>query len=626
MTGELRESQSFSRLVENQVFSSPTKRTVLCSLLLVLLVLAVYNPVVHNGFINLDDTQYITDNSYVKAGLEWTSVKYAFTTFYQANWHPLTWLAFELNWQLFKQNAAGHHYTSVLLHAFDVVLLFFLFQTATGYTRRSLVVAALFAVHPSNVESVAWISELKNPLSMAFLLLAMLAYGRYARQPSIGRYMPIPVLFALGLMAKPQIIALPFVLLLWDYWPLERFGSAHNNENSAGFRPASLGWLVLEKVPLLLVAGGDAVVTMHAQRVGSAVRTVGEYALSLRVANAIVAYARYVGHAVWPYHLSPIYSHRASIPTWQVVLAIMFLSGLTGLILKARASYLIAGWLWFLGNMVPVIGLVQVGDLAMAEHYAYISFIGLFWMGTWLIAEWAERRRFDAKWLAIPACLVIVTCSVLTRQLLVYWHDTETLWNYAIRIDDQDFMAHANLGKMLVRENRPDEAIRQFIIAERLHRYPVSDIVNLSSYELQHGDIHDARAHCVKVLENTTDAHYRVVALDNLGIAALIEGDLAEANVRFQEALETDPQGAWGVIGLGLIAYREGNLNAAIHYFLEAVSIEPNNILGHFFLAAAYEKSGREAESRSAFPNEANTSDMKFVLNWGNQLLGKSRG
>lgn len=618
------ESQSAGNLANQQLFFSPAKRTLLYSLLLVLLALAVYNPVVHNGFINLDDNPYLLDNANVKTGLHWSSVKYAFTTFDQANWHPLTWLAFIVDWQLFKKNPAGHHYTSVLLHALDAVLLFLLLQNATGYARRSLVVAALFSVHPSNVESVAWISEVKNPLSTAFFLLAMLAYGRYARQPSFQRYFPIPILFALGLMAKPQTIALPFVLLLWDYWPLRRFGWAGKDENGVCFPPVSLRRSLLEKVPLLALAVADAIITIAAQHAGSAVRTLGEYSLGLRISNAIVSYARYIGHAAWPYHLSPIYSHPASIPVWQPVLALLFLFGLTGVILKAGKSYLLAGWLWFLGNMVPVIGLVQVGDVAMAEHYAYISFIGLFWMATWFVAEAAQRLRLGAKWLAIPAGLAIAGCCVLTHQLILYWHDSETLWSYAIRINDHDFMAHASLGKILAAENRPKEAIPQFLIAKRLHRYPPSDVVNLSSYELEHGDIESAKAQCLETLRSTTDPHVLTVAFNNLGVAALMQGDIVTAKTRFKEALHIDPKFASGVIGLGLVTYREGNVNAAISYFSQAVSIEPNNPFSHFFLAVAYEKSGREAEAHSAYAAAAKGSDMKSMSNWANQLLGRS--
>lgn len=608
--------------LEKQLFSSPAKRTFIYSLLLVLLVLALYNPVAHNGFINLDDNLYITDNVNVKAGLHWATVKWSFVTFDQANWHPLTWLGFIVDWQLYKKSPGGHHYTSVVFHAIDVVLLFLLFQSATGYRWRSLMIAALFAVHPSNVESIAWISELKNPLSMAFFLLAMLAYGRYVRQPSIRGYLLVPVLFALGLMAKPQIITLPFVLLLWDYWPLRRFGSSGDPASARPAAPARLSRVLLEKVPLLLIAAADAVATMHAQRVGSAMRTLGEYSLSLRLANAIVSYARYVGHAVWPYHLSPVYSHPSFIPAWQSVLALLFLLCLTSVILMARKPYLLTGWLWFLGTMVPMIGIIQVGDQAMAERYAYIPFIGLFWMGTWLVAEAAPTWHVDDKWLAIAACLLIGSCCVLTHQLLVYWHDSETLWNYAIRVDDQDSMAHANLARILVAENRPKEAIPEFIIAERLHRYPISNIVALAGYELEHGYIDDAKAHCLDILQRTNDPRDRAVALNDLGVADLTLGDLTQAKLHFNEAVNAEPKAAGAIIGLGLVAYRQGDVNAAIDYFSQAVRLEPNSDLGHFFLAVAYQKNGREAEARSAYAIAQKVSpNLKYMFNWASQLL-----
>src|SRR5215831_1408646 len=312
----------------SDIFSSPGKRTVILSLLLFLVTLALYNPVVHNGFINLDDNLYVTDNPNVKAGLHWASLRWALFTCEQANWHPLTWLSHALDWELFGKNAGGHHYVSLLFHALNAVLLFVLLESGTGFTWQSLIVAALFAVHPANVESVAWVAERKNVLSMLFFLLAMIAYGRYARQPSIRRYTVVPLLFALGLMAKPQVITLPFVLLLWDYWPLRRISAA---PGESGFAPASFGWLVLEKVPLFLLAAADAVITIHAQRVGLAVRTLTDYSLYARLENAIISYARYVGHAFWPFRLSPAYAHPGNaIPMWQIAASALFLVCVTG--------------------------------------------------------------------------------------------------------------------------------------------------------------------------------------------------------------------------------------------------------------------------------------------------------
>ena len=607
------------------LFASPDKRTAVLCLLLGLITLCLYNSVIHSGFLNIDDTLYVTDNPHVTAGLHWSTAKWALLTFEQANWHPLTWLSHALDWQLFKKYPGGHHYTSVLFHALNVVLLFLLFQKATGYTWRSLMVAALFAVHPANVESVAWIAERKNVLSMMFFLLAMLAYGWYAHKPSLRRYSLVPLLFALGLMAKPQVITLPFVLLLWDYWPLQRMFSTDSTAPSltpTRFAPASFRWLVLEKTPLFLLATADALITMHAQRVGGAVRTFTEYSSYARLGNSIVSYARYVGHAFWPVHLSPTYSHPGdSIPAWHILLALLFLLCVTALILVARKRYLLVGWCWFLGTLVPMIGIVQVGDQAMAERYAYIPFIGLFWMATWFLAESATQWRVSPRWLAIPACLLIAACCWLSHQLLGYWHDSERLWNYAIRIDDQDFMAHANLARILVAENRPDEALPQFMIAERLHRYDPRDILNLASYELRKGHVKDAESLCLEVLRLTQDPHIQEVALTDLGAANLRLGDLKQAKQYFDEALQLQPRFTGALLGLGLIAQRNGDLPSAIDYFSRADSIEHSD-LGYFLLAVAYEQSGRSAEARSAYAQAQRVSpDMRAMLQTASELL-----
>lgn len=608
------------------LFSSPGKRTAVLCLLLALITLCLYNSVIHNGFINLDDNVYVTDNPNVTAGLHWRTFKWALLTCEHANWHPLTWLSHTLDWQLFKKNPGGHHYTSVLFHAFDAVLLFLLFQNATGYTWRSLMVAALFAVHPSNVESVAWIAERKNVLSMMFFLLAMLAYGWYARRPSVRRYSLVPVLFALGLMAKPQVITLPCVLLLWDYWPLQRLfppdSATDPRVTPTRFAPATFRWLVLEKVPLFLLAAADALITMHAQRLGGAVRALTEYSRYARLGNSIVSYARYLSHAFWPFHLSPIYSHPGdSIPTWHILAALPFLLCLTALVWGARKRYLLAGWLWFLGTLVPMIGIVQVGNQAMAERYAYIPFIGLFWMATWLLADTATERRVNPRWLAVPACLLLAGCCLLSHRLLGYWHDSEALWSYAIQLDGQDFMAHANLGRILVAENRPDEAIPQFIIAERLHRYDPGDVLNFVGYELRKGHIDDAKSRCLEILRRTQDPHLRDAALTDLGVANLRQGDLEQAKLYFDDALQAQPDSSGAMIGLGLIAEHIGDFTSAVDYFSRAVSIEHND-LGYFLLAVSYEQGGRAEQARIAYAEAQRLSpDIKDMLQMADELL-----
>jgi len=605
---------------QNDLFSSPRKRTVILSLLLVLATLALYNPVIHNGFINLDDNLYVTSNPHVQSGLNWKVVKWSFATFDQANWHPLTWLSYALDWQLFKKNAGGHHYVSLLFHAFDVVLLFWLLQSATGFTWRSLMVAALFALHPVNVESVAWISEIKNVISMMFFLLAMLAYGWYARQPSLRRYSLIPLLFGLGLMAKPQIITLPCVLLLWDYWPLGRFGA--NADQAGPYAKSSFGWLVLEKVPLFLLAALDALMTMLAQRTGMAMRSFNDYSMYARLGNVIVSYARYVGQAFWPFRLSPSYGHPGdSIPVWHVVAAGLFLILVTATVLLRKKPYLVVGWLWFLGTMFPTIGLVQVGDQAMANRYAYIPFIGLFWMATWAISEAAEGWRISPRWLAVPACLSLLTASVLTHRLMLYWHDSEALWDYALTIDPNDFMAHTNRGRILIAENRHDEAIAEFSRAEELHRYPESEVLRFADYEIRHGHAQDAAVRCRRVLQRTQDPHLRTVAWTDLGVSNLALNHLSEAKENFAIALQTDPESPGAFLGMGLLAMRSGDYSGAAQQFSSANRLNPSD-LSYFLLAVALEKSGHQAEASAAYKQAQQTSpDMNEVIQLTRQLL-----
>ncbi len=414
--------------MQTRVVSRPASQekrsTVLC-LLLFLVTLAFYNPVVHNGFTNLDDDIYIVHNPHVSAGLTWGTVKWAFTSYDAANWHPLTWLSHALDCQLFKMNPVGSHYVNVLLHAVNAILLFLLLEGVTGSAWPSLMVAALFALHPVNVESVAWAAERKNVLSMLFFLLALHAYGWYVRRGSVRRYAVVAALFALGLMAKSEIITLPFVLLLWDYWPLQRMGggAAVLSSQFSGLRerptedlpiavtvaplPRSFSYLFLEKVPLLLLSVGSAVITVLAQSNGHAVRAASQ---RVRFGNAAVAYVRYLGKAFWPTRLASMYPHLGHfLPTWQIVASAGGLLLLTALVLRWRSRrYLVTGWFWFLGTLVPVLGIVQVGVQAMADRYAYLPYIGLFVCVVWGIAEMAGERRIPAVWLTVPALLVLL--------------------------------------------------------------------------------------------------------------------------------------------------------------------------------------------------------------------------
>ncbi len=376
------------------------QRPFLLAFLLMLLTLAVYNPVKRLAFVNYDDRDYVTRNIQVQSGLEWDTVQWAFSTLDAANWHPLTWLSHALDYQLFGMNPSRHHSTNLLLHALNVALLFWVLRRATGYAGRSFMVAALFALHPINVESVAWVSERKNLLSMLFFILALGAWRWYAQKPRLHRYAVVAILFALGLMAKPQIITLPFVLLLWDYWPLQRMFRSPDLSEPSLYPPRPFSWLVVEKLPLLVLAAASACITIVAQRAGGAMSGLSYFPRSIRLENAVVSYVRYIDKALWPARLANFYPHpQGLLNPWQVLAAFALLLGITALVIaQRRHRYLLVGWFWFLGTMVPMIGIVHVGAQGMADRYAYLPFIGLFLMICWALADWA--RRFQATRMA----------------------------------------------------------------------------------------------------------------------------------------------------------------------------------------------------------------------------------
>ena len=574
--------------------------------------LVAYNPVNRNAFVNFDDDHYITGNAHIQHGVNWETVKWAFSNYYEANWHPLTWLSHALDFELFGLNPIGHHYTSVVLHALNAVLLFLLLLSATGFTWRSLMVAALFALHPVNVESVAWASERKNVLSMMFLLLALLAYGKYARKPRAWSYALVAVLFACGLMSKPQVITLPFLLLLWDYWPLQRFSTGGNNW------AATAQNLLLEKAPLFAMTLISAVITMQAQKAGGAIHSPIIYPFSLRLENAIVSYSRYLGKAFWPIGLSPLYPHPLDLlKLWQVIGSAIFLLLVTVLVLRNRRhGYLVTGWFWFLGSLVPMIGLVQVGEQAMADRYAYVPFLGLFIMVIWGISDLAESKKVQPVALAVPACAILAVFGVLTYRQVGYWHDSETLWSYALRVTDvRSYKAHFNLAITYDGEGRYDEAIQQFRQAidprdddPRIH-------LGLGIYDLRHGHPQDAVEEFKAALPLSRDRNMSVDTLSNLGSAyAQLHND-AQAKQNFLAALQIDPNKATAMVGLGLLAQKSQNFDEAIAQFSHAMEIEPTPV-GYLLLARALEAAGRKSDADDAiararqFPGDFNQAQQ----------------
>jgi tetratricopeptide (TPR) repeat protein len=601
------------------MFRSSGQRNLVLGLSLVVVTLALYNPVVHNGFVNFDDDRYVTGNSHVRAGLNWRTVSWAFTSFDQANWHPLTWLSHALDCQNFRLNPAGHHYTSVLLHAANALLLFLILEWFTGYAGRSLMVAALFAVHPLNVESVAWVAERKNVLCMFFFLLAIAAYGWYVRRPGISRYLLVMVLFAMGLMSKPVVITLPFALLLLDYWPLRRMSfsarvesnlrsdnESHDDASmplSANVQP--LLKLCLEKIPLVALSVGSAIVTMIAQRVGGAVLTSAAHAPGLRLENVIVCYALYIKKAIWPSHLAALYPYPRALPAWQVAASALFLLAVTCTVLKYREHrYLVVGWFWYLGTMVPMIGLVQVGNQAMADRYAYLPLIGLFIMIVWAAAEWSSTRQISAKYPAVAEIAILLVFSAITRVQIGFWHDDFSLWSRALAVTQNNYVAENNFAHALIEQGHYDDAIVHFRAASAIEpEDPVSQL-NLGIYAQEHGDLRQAQARYESVLQLATDTQLRATAYANLGTVYFALRDYSRAQYNFDVAMKLKPAFPVALLDMGLIAEKNAQTtadwNRAADYFARSVADAPNDV-GYLLLAHALHQAGRSEEASRAY-------------------------
>lgn len=593
-----------SRLIDRQ--------TLLLCLALAAIVCSSYYPVIHNGFVRYDDDKYITDKAPVKAGLTWATVEWAFTSYDEANWHPLTWLSHALDCELFGLNPVGPHCVNVLLHAANAVLLFLLLQYATGFRWRSLMVAALFALHPINVESVAWAAERKNVLSMLFFLLAFYAYIWYARDRGPLRYAVVACLYALALMAKPQVITFPFLLLLWDYWPLGRiaFPDKTGPAVRGGIAFESIRALLLEKVPLLLLSAASAAITMQAQQAGGAVRTLTRYGLPVRLETAVISYVRYLGKALWPSKLVAMYPHSSQLyPVWQVGAAVVLLLLITAaVVLRARQQrYLAVGWLWFLGSLVPMIGLVQVGEQAMADRYAYISFIGLFVMVVWRIADSANALRISAQWLAAPAVSCVLLLGLLTNRQVHYWHDTESFWIRTIALTKDNYVAHGEFAAMLHEQGRTEEAMEQIRAVLAIHPNDAPANLVVAEDERSHGNLEAAIERYQVVAVTSANAGTRARAYASLGYAYRQMGDSMKAKHAFEASLQLSPGQPPVMVALGVIEERDGNLSAAVQQYSKAMAMQPTDV-GYLLLAHALLQQGRTDEASTASNRAARLS------------------
>ena len=584
----------------SSLFAAPEKRTLVLSLLLVVFTLAVYNQAMHFSFVNFDDDRYVTDNPHVLAGLSWNTIKWAITTTDVANWHPLAWISHALDCQLFRANPAGHHLTSIVLHALTAVFLFLFLWRATRQVALSYFVAAVFALHPWNVESVVWISERKNVLSTMLFLATLVAYTWYAQRPGWKRYLAVASLFVCALASKPMVITLPFVLLLLDYWPLRRIQGWTESSDSA-LAQTSPAKLVLEKVPLFILSAGSSLVTMYAQRAAGAIGVL-PFPLSVRLKNAVYCYLLYVGKTIWPAKLAPLYPHPGySLSTWRAVLAVVFLIAVSALVVKFRSrGYLVTGWCWFLGTLVPVIGIVQVGNQAMADRYAYIPTIGLFVMLAWGLADILSHAKAPI-WLKIaPAACSVLALTVVTYIQAGYWRDSLHLWEHALQVTSNNFVAEDEFGGALVDLGRDDEAYPHFVRAASIAPNDPVCHSNIGAYLHRTGHPAEALPQYLLAAKLTTDARVLATTYANIGAAYSDMGDLTKAHAAFDRSirLKSDRFNTW--VGMGLLAEREGKPQEAIRYLVRSIELQPSD-QAYLELGRTLAQTGRTTQAMAAY-------------------------
>ncbi len=505
----------------------------------------------NHEFVVYDDLLYVVENSHVQAGLTWKGITWAFTTNHASNWHPLTWLSHMLDCHIYGLNPGGHHFTNILLHVLNGLMVFLVLRQMSRGLWQSAFVAALFALHPLHVESVAWVSERKDVLSTFFWMLTMWSYVRYVQRPSPARYVLVLSAFAFGLMSKPMLVTLPFVLLLIDYWPLGRFqmGLSNDADVRKKDKPDTLSrekspflHLVWEKTPLFVLAILSSIITIVAQNQGGAVKSLEVFPLMTRVANALVSYLGYIGKMIWPHGLAVLYPHPGnSLSLWQPVGAGLFLLGISfGAIRVARTCpYIPVGLLWYVGTLVPVIGLVQIGNQSMADRYTYVPLIGLFIIIAWGAADLLSRWHYQTILVAVCIGVLLPALMICSRIQVRHWRDSTSLLEHALEVTTDNYIAHNNLGAVLAAKGKFQEAISHY-------------------------------SQAIRVKPGYADAH------NNLGNALAAEGKLQEAISHYSRAIRANPNHAKAHYNVGLALAKQGKLDTAIGHFSEAIRIKPN--------------------------------------------------
>ncbi len=557
---------------------------------LVLSVFVVYHPVTDYEFVNYDDDAYVFENDHVRAGLNLQGVLRSFSTTHACNWHPITWISHIFDNHLYGMNSGGHHFTNVLFHLLNTLLLFFVFNKATGRLWESSFVAALFALHPTHVESVAWVAERKDVLSTFFWMVTIWSYVWYAGSRSLKRYVIVLLSFALGLMSKPMVVTLPFVLLLMDYWPLKRFEVDPANPSIPQSHTPSI-YLVCEKIPFIILSAVSGVVTYLVQQNCGAVNSLGEWPLYVRASNAFVAYIGYMVKMVWPFNLAVFYPHPEVIPIWRAAMACVLLLSISLFAIKKarRYPYFVVGWLWYLVVLVPVIGLVKVGAQAMADRYSYLPTIGLFIIIAWGFSDFSTGFRYKKAALNIAAILTLLILMMTARLQLGYWENSITLFEHAVKVTKDNDLAHFNLGNAFMTKGKIDEAIYHYNNAVNIRPDDAQTHTNLGIALFRKGDIDAAAAEYKKAIKIDPDSPEAHNCMGNILYA---QGKFKKAEGLYEEALRIKSDYSQAHNNIGLALYAQGKIDKAIYHYTEALRIKPDYAETCNNLGAALTKKG----------------------------------
>jgi tetratricopeptide (TPR) repeat protein len=607
-----------------------TRYLLICTFL-VISTLVVYWQVKDHAFINLDDNQYITENIHVQCGLTYDGMKWALTAFHATNWHPVTWLSHMLDIQFFGFKPGAHHLVNLFFHVINTLLLFTVLNRMTHALWKSAFVAALFALHPLHVESVAWVAERKDVLSTFFWMLTMVAYILYAEKPNFKRYLATLTFFILGLMAKPMLVTLPFALLLLDYWPLNRFQyqKAEKNdslkstkaenfkrrkgkynkvpvkEKAADNQPqkSNYSWavtrnLLREKIPFFIFSTLSSIVTVHAQQ--EATPSLQMLPFADRIGNALISYIQYIEKMFWPRDLAVFYPHPGLPSLWAILIAAALLLGITAIILwqGRRFRYLMVGWFWYLGTLVPVIGLVQAGDQSMADRYTYIPLIGIFIIAAWGIPELLKKWRHQKIVLTLSSSLIIIVLIPTAYKQVSYWKNSITLFQHCLVVTHNNYIAHERLGNALADIGKTEEAIVHYRESIKIKPGFVNTHNNLGVELARQGKTDEAITYFRNVLlmkPNDVDAHY------NLGNELLRQGKIDEAITHFITALQLSPNNSSIYINFGAALAIKGKTDEAISYLNKAIQLKPNEAKAHGMLARILFMQGKSDQAADQF-------------------------